>query len=60
MANPDIFKINYLETLEEEAVGMAFPINSKFFDQYSPLYGQMDLASIQNPKPVVLKSFRIM
>ena len=58
MANPDILKINYPEALEEEAVGMAFPIDSKFFDQYSPLYGEMDLAGIQNPKSIAFEKYQ--
>ena len=38
LVNPEILKINYQEILEEEAVGMAFPIDSDYFDKYSSLY----------------------
>ena len=30
---------------------MAFPVDSEYFDQYSPLYGDLDIAGIQNPQP---------
>lgn len=30
---------------------MAFPVDSEYFEQYSPLYGEMDIAGVQNPKP---------
>ena len=53
-----MLKINYQEILQEEAVGMAFPIDSNFFEQYSPLYGEMDLAGIQNPKPDIVEKFQ--
>ena len=46
------------DILHEEAVGMAFPIDSNFFDQYSPLYDEMDLAGIQNPKPDITDKFQ--
>ena len=58
VANPEMFKLNYTEVLEEEAVGMAFPIDSNYFDQFFPLYGEMDLASIQNPKPDIVEKFQ--
>ena len=37
---------------------MAFPVDSNFFEQYSPLYGEMDLAGIQNPKPDIIDKFQ--
>ena len=58
VANPEILKIDYQDILHEEAVGMAFPVDSNFFDQYSPLYGEMDLAGIQNPKPDIIDKFQ--
>ena len=58
LANPEILKVNYQNVLEEEAVGMAFPIDSNYFDQYSPLYGEMDVAGIQNPKPDIIEQFQ--
>jgi len=58
IANPEMLKINYSEVLEKEAVGMAFPIDSNYFDQFFPLYGEMDLASIQNPKPDIVEEFQ--
>ena len=30
---------------------MAFPVDSGYFDQYSLLYGDLDIAGIQNPQP---------
>ena len=35
--------------LKSEAIGMAFPVDSEYFDQYSPLYGNLNIAGIQNP-----------
>jgi len=58
IANPEMLKINYPEVLEEETVDMAFSIDSNYFDQYSPLYGDMDLAGIQNPKPDIVEEFQ--
>ena len=55
LANPEILKVNYQNVLEVEAVCMAFPIDSNYFDQYSPLYGEMDVAGIQNPKPDIIE-----
>ena len=49
VANPEIIKINYTDILEEEAIGMAFPIDFDFFNQNSPLYGEM-ACKIQNLK----------
>ena len=49
--NPDILKGNQDKILESEAIGMAFPVDSEYFDQYSPLYGDLDIAGIQNPQP---------
>ena len=40
--------------LEDEAMGMAFPVDSTYFDKYSPLYGNLDIAAIQNPKPHII------
>ena len=54
--NPEILKIDQGKILECEALGLAFPIDSDYFKQYSPLYGKMDLASVQNPKPHVIES----
>ena len=58
LVNPEILKLNYQEILEEEAVGMAFPIDLDYFDKYSPLYGEMDLAGIQNPKAEIDEKFK--
>ena len=44
-------KGNQDKILQSEAVGMAFPVDSEYFDQYSPLYGNLDIAGIQNPQP---------
>ena len=51
IVNPEILKVNQEKILESEAVGMAFPVDSEYFDQYSPLYGNLDIAGIQNPQP---------
>ena len=58
LVNPEILQLNYPEILEEEAVGMAFPIDSNYFDNFSPLYGDMDLAGIQNPKFEMVEEFK--
>ena len=58
LVNPEILKLNYQEILEEKAVGMAFPIDSDYFDKYSPLYGAMDLAGFQNPKAEIDEKFK--
>ena len=49
--NPEILKGNQDKILQSEALGMAFPVDSEYFDQYSPLYGNLDVAGIQNPQP---------
>ena len=51
IVNPDILNGNQDKILENEAIGMAFPVDSEYFDQYSLLYGNMDIAGIQNPQP---------
>ena len=48
IVNPEILKGNPNKILESEALGMAFPLDSGYFDQYS-LY--LDIAGIQNPQP---------
>ena len=58
LVNPEVLNLNYPEILEQEAVGMAFPIDSNYFDNYSPLYGEMDLAGIQNPKLEIFEQFQ--
>ena len=42
--------------LESEAIGMPFPVDSEYFDQYSPLYGDLDIAGIQNPQPHMIET----
>ena len=54
LVNPEILKGNQDEILESKAIGMAFPVDSEYFDQYSPLYGNLDIASIQNPQPYMI------
>ena len=49
--NPEVLKLDQNKILESEALGLAFPVDSEYFEQYSPLYGEMDIAGIQNPKP---------
>ena len=51
IVNPEILKGNQNKILEREALGMAFPEDSGYFDQYSLLYGDLDIAGIQNPQP---------
>ena len=40
--------------LEDETMRMAFPVDSTYFDRYSPLYGNLDLAGVQNPQPHII------
>ena len=54
LVNPEILKGNQDKILESEAIGMAFPVDSEYFDQYSPLYGNLDIAGIQNPQPYMI------
>jgi len=54
IVNPDMLKLNQDTILENETIGMAFPVDSAYFDQYSPLYGNLDIAGIQNPQPHVI------
>ena len=58
LVNPEMLKLNYSDILEDEAIGMAFPIDSNYFENYSPLYGDMDLAGIQNPKAETVEQFQ--
>ena len=51
VVNPEILKGNQDKILESEALGMAFPLDSGYFDQYSYLYGNLDIAGIQSPQP---------
>jgi len=51
IVNLEMLKLNQDTILENEAIGMAFPKHSAYFDQYSPLYGNLDIAGIQNPQP---------
>ena len=51
IVNPEILKGHPNKILESEALGMAFPLDSGYFDQYSLLYGNLDIAGIQNPQP---------
>lgn len=37
--------------LEEEAIGMTFPVDAKFFDQFPLIYDAVDIAGRQNPIP---------
>ena len=37
---------------------MAFPIDSTYFEKYSPLYSDMNLDGIQNPKSEIVKEFQ--
>ena len=50
IVNPDVLKLDQNKILDSEAIGLAFPVDSEYFEQYSPLYGEMDIAGIQNPK----------
>ena len=54
LVNPEILKGNQDKILESKAIGMAFPVDSEYFDQYSPLYGNLDIAGIQNPQPYMI------
>ena len=54
ITNPEILKLNQDQILDNEAVGMAFPIDSAYFDQFAAIYGDIDVAGIQNPQPHVV------
>ena len=54
IVNPELLHLNQDMILEYEAKGMAFPVDSTYFDKYSPLYGNLDIAGIQNPKPHII------
>ena len=54
IVNPELLNLNQDTILENEALGMAFPVDSTYFDKYSPLYGNLDIAGIQNPKPHII------
>ena len=52
--NPGLLEkagISIEKLLEEEAVGMTFPVDAKFFDQFPLIYDGADLAGRQNPTP---------
>ena len=34
------------EVLQDEAVGMAFPVDSKYFDQFPLVFGGIDIAGL--------------
>ena len=54
LLNSELLELKQDRILEDEAIGMAFPVDSTFFDKYSPLYGNLDVAGIQNPQPHLL------
>ena len=37
--------------LEDEAVGMAFPVDSRYFDNFPLIFEQKDVAGVQHPHP---------
>ena len=39
------------EVLQDEAVGMAFPVDSKYFDQFPLVFEEIDIAAVQHPQP---------
>ena len=39
------------EVLQDEAVGMAFPVDSKYFDQFPLVFEERDIAAVQHPQP---------
>ena len=56
LINPELLCLNQDKILEDEAIGMAFPVDSTYmyFDKYSPLYGNLEIAGVQNPKPHII------
>ena len=54
LVHPELLCLNQDTILEDEAMGMAFPVDSTYFDKYSPLYGNLDIAGIQNLKPHII------
>jgi len=37
IVNTEVLKLDHNEILESEALGLAFPVDSEYFEQYSPL-----------------------
>ena len=54
IVNPEVLKLDEDKILEDEAVGMAFPVDSNYFDQYAAIYGDADVAGVQHPQPSVV------
>ena len=54
IVNPELLYLNQDTILEYEAMGMAFPVDSTYFDKYSPLYGNLDIAGVQNPQSHII------
>ena len=54
IVNPEVLKLNEDKILEDEAVGMAFPIDSNYFEQYAAIYDDADVAGVQHPQPSVV------
>ena len=55
IVNTELLCLNLDTILEDEDIGMAFPVDSTYFDKYSPLYGNLDIAGVQNPQPHMTK-----
>ena len=54
IVNPEVLKLDEDKILEDEAVGMAFPVDSNYFEQYAAIYGDADVAGVQHPQPCVV------
>jgi hypothetical protein len=52
--NPQLLanqRLSLEDLLQDEAVAMAFPVDSKFFDQYPLIYDSDAVAALQHPQP---------
>ena len=59
--NPNLLedqRISLVKLLEDEAAGMAFPLDGKYFDDFPVIRGDMhnDLAGCQYPSPELAES----
>jgi len=61
--NPELLEqqdIALEDLLEEEALGMAFPVDSRYFDQFPVIYNEeedkADVAGMQHPQPPIRES----
>ena len=58
--NPLLFEkhVPLLELLQDEAVGMAFPVDSQYFDQFPLIFEGKDVAGVQHPHQRYMRAGR--